>query len=136
MDMNKQMQAFTGSETSDMFVSFDAVAPDEKIKLYSAINAPETRIADMVNKPICLTDVIMVKCKINDRGRSAERDAIRVILIDDNGETYAATSSGITNSVRNIFNIFGTLHFPEGLKVTIEQIKTSNGNTLTMKLMA
>mgnify|MGYP001471862270 FL=1 len=136
MDMNKQMQAFTGSETSDMFVSFDSVAPDDKIKLYNAINAPETRIADMVNKPICLTDVIMVKCKINDRVRSAERDAIRVILIDDNGETYAATSSGITNSVRNIFNIFGTLHFPEGLKVTIEQIKTSNGNTLTMKLMA
>lgn len=136
MDMNKQMQAFTGSETSDMFVSFDPVAPDDKIKLYNAINAPEARIADMVNKPICLTDVIMVKCKINDRGRSAERDATRVILIDDNGETYAATSSGITNSVRNIFNIFGTLHFPEGLKVTIEQIKTSNGNTLTMKLMA
>lgn len=136
MDMNKQMQAFTGSETSDMFVSFDPVAPDDKIKLYNAINAPETRIADMVNKPICLIDVIMVKCKINDRGRSAERDAIRVILIDDNGETYAATSSGITNSVRNIFNIFGTLHFTEGLKVTIEQIKTSNGNTLTMKLMA
>ena len=136
MDMNKQMQAFTGSETSDMFVSFDPVAPDDKIKLYNAINAPETRIADMVNKAICLTDVIMVKCRINDRGRSAERDAIRVILIDDNGETYAATSSGITNSVRNIFNIFGTLHFPEGLKVTIEQIKTSNGNTLTMKLMA
>ena len=63
MDMNKQMQAFTGSETSDMFVSFDPVAPDDKIKLYNAINAPETRIADMVNKPICLTDVIMVKCK-------------------------------------------------------------------------
>ena len=136
MDMNKQMQAVTGSETSDMFVSFDPVAPDDKIKLYNAINAPETRIADMVNKPICLTDVIMVKCKINDRGRSAERDAIRVILIDDNGETYAATSSGITNSVRNIFNIFGSLHFPECLIVTIEQIKTSNGNTLTMKLMA
>lgn len=135
MDMNKQMQAFTGSETSDMFVSFDPVDPGDKIKLYNAINAPETRIADMVNRPICLSDVIMVKCKINDRGRSAERDAIRVILIDDNGETYAATSSGITNSVRNIFNIFGTLHFPEGLKVTIEQIKTSNGNTLTMKLM-
>ena len=136
MDMDKQMQAFTGSETSDMFVSFDPVSPDDKIKLYNAVNAPETRIADMVNKPICLIDVIMVKCKINDRGRSAERDAIRVILVDDNGETYAATSSGITNSVRNIFNIFGTLHFPEGLKVTIEQIKTSNGNTLTMKLMA
>lgn len=136
MDMNKQMQAFTGSETSDMFVSFDPGSGEDKIKLYNAINAPETRIADMVNKPICLTDVIMVKCKINDRGRSAERDAIRVILIDDQGETYAATSSGITNSVRNIFNIFGTLHFPEGLKVTIEQIKTSNGNTLTMKLMA
>lgn len=54
--------------------------------------------------------------------------------MDDNGETYTATSSGVANSIRNIFNIFGTLHFPEGLKVTIEQIRTSNGNTLTMKL--
>ena len=53
MDMNKQMQAFTGSETSDMFVSFDPVSGEDKIKLYNAINAPETRIADMVNKPIC-----------------------------------------------------------------------------------
>lgn len=103
MDMNKQMQAFTGSETSDMFVSFDPVSDEDKVKLYNAINAPETRISDMVNKPICLTDVIMVKCKINDRGRSAERDAIRVILIDDQARltprpppalpTVSATSS-------------------------------------------
>ena len=40
MDMNKQMQAFTGSETSDMFVSFDPVSGEDKIKLYNAINAP------------------------------------------------------------------------------------------------
>ena len=134
MNNNTAMAAFTGTESADMFVSFDANSTEEKIKLYNAINSPDTRIADMVNKPILMTDVIMVKCKINERSTGLERDAVRVIIMDDNGETYTATSSGIANSIRNIFNIFGTLHFPEGLKVTIEQIRTSNVNTLTMKL--
>lgn len=134
MNNNTAMAAFTGSEAADMFVSFDAQTNAEKVKLYNAINSPDTRIADMVNKPICMTDVIMVKCKINERSTGMERDAVRVIIMDDNGETYTATSSGIANSIRNIFNIFGTLHFPDGLNVTIEQIRTSNGNTLTLKL--
>lgn len=77
MNNNTAMAAFTGAESADMFVSFDANSTEEKIKLYNAINSPDTRIADMVNKPILMTDAIMVKCKINERSTGLERDAVR-----------------------------------------------------------
>lgn len=133
---------FSEPSLGDMYASFRPDSMDGKIRLYNAINSPENRIADCINKEITVKDVIVKLVKLAaDRTASAEnweeqdRDGFRVILIDMDGVAYTATSSGIYNSVATIRSIFGDLHFDDGLKVMVQQVKTKNGNTLTLKVL-
>lgn len=116
------------------FVSFDVHSPDDQIKLYNAMNSPEHRLADMINKPIKMVDAILVPCTLVDDETGEASEAVRSIIIDEEGKTYAATATGIMSSLRNMFNVFHTLHFDGGITVTVKQVQVKRGNTLTLVL--
>lgn len=116
------------------FVSFKVESPADQIKLYNAMNSPQYRVADMINKPISMVDAVLVPCQLVREETGEVYDAIRAIIIDADGNTFAATSTGIVSSLRNIYNVFHTLHFDEPLKVTVQQVTVKRGNTLTLKL--
>ena len=116
------------------YISFQVDSSESQVKLYNAMNSPEYRVKDMINKPIYLVDAIMVPCTLADESTGEVYDAVRTILIDKDGHTYAATSTGIMSSVRNLFNVFGTLHFDEPVKVVPIEVRVKRGNTLTLKL--
>lgn len=137
---------FGDQKYGDQFASF---SPDDmagKRKLYSAINAPDSRIVDHINQVIRLTDVVISRVEIaekmvkntpfndDDIGVN-KRGAFRVILIDAGGHSYVATSNGIYNSICTLRNVFGTLHFDEPMELMVKQISTKNGNTLTLALV-
>ena len=116
------------------FVSFKVETPEDQIKLYNAMNSPQYRVADMINKPINMVDAVLVKCQLVREETGEVYDAIRAIIIDADGNTYAATSTGIVSSLRNMYNVFHTLHFESPVKVTVQQVTVKRGNTLTLKL--
>lgn len=142
---NTTICVFNQPNLGQQFTSFHVDTFDEKKALYNAINAPDYRISEFINKRIDMRDVV-INAVVLTAGRDdnvpnawtprgEDQDAFRVIIIDKENKTYTATSSGIYNSVKNIFNIFGTLHFDEPMPVEITQVKTKNGNTLTLTLV-
>lgn len=136
---------FNDTKIGDTYCSFKPDEFDAKIKLYNAINNPDRRVADCINKEIKLRDVVIKAVKLSEeRNRNdnwtevndgKERDGFRVILIDDEGVSYSATSAGIYNSVATIRSVFGQLHFDTPLTVQVNQVKTKNGNTLTLRVV-
>lgn len=136
---------FNDTKIGDTYCSFKPDEFDAKIKLYNAINNPDRRVADCINKEIRLRDVVIKAVKLSEeRNRNdnwtevndgKERDGFRVILIDDEGVSYSATSAGIYNSVATIRSVFGQLHFDTPLTVQVNQVKTKNGNTLTLRVV-
>lgn len=136
---------FNDRSIGDTFCSFKPDSMEGKVRLYNAINNPDMRIADCINKTIKVRDCVIKAVKLSEeRGNAAnwtddtpgkERDGFRVILIDENGTSYNATSAGIYNSVATIRSVFGQLHFDEPLTVEVNQVKTKNGNTLTLKVI-
>lgn len=137
------MKELATINTNDTFMSFAAKTQEDKVNLYNAINVPDYKVSDFINREIMLRDVIIMDVEINrdnsfDRGNfesfEDKRKANRVILIDMNGKSYAATSDGISNSVRTLMNVFGTLHFEDGLKVTVRQVNVKRGSLLTLAL--
>lgn len=142
---NTGICVFNRQDFGQQYTSFKVSTIQEKKALYNSINAPDGRLADHINKVIDIRDVVINtvtltadKSDTSPNGwgnREEDQDAFRVIIIDKDGTTYTATSSGIYNSVRNIFNIFGTLHFDEEMKAEVKQVKTKNGNTLTLALV-
>lgn len=120
--------------SSSFYSSFSAQSIDDKKKLYNALNAPDFKIADCINKEIVISDAVLTPVSLVDDDTGEAREAIRSIIVDKNGKTYNATSSGIHASLKNLLNIFGTLHFDDGLPVIVQQIKTKRGSTLTLTL--
>lgn len=136
---------FNDRSIGDTFCSFQPDSMEGKVRLYNAINNPDKRIADCINKVIKVRDCVIKAVKLSeernnvhnwtDETSGKDRDGFRVILIDEEGVSYNATSAGIYNSVSTIRSVFGQLHFDEALTVEVNQVKTKNGNTLTLKVV-
>ena len=149
---NETLAIFDDASIGTQYTSFSPDSIEGKMTLYNAINSPDNRIADFINTPIMLRDVVISIVKLtkkrNDKeeptpfdeggyahdNENTERLGFRVILIDVDGVSYTATSTGVYNSVKTLRSVFGTLHFEDGLKMLVKQIKTKNGNILTLSL--
>lgn len=118
------------------YISFTAESMEDKIKLYNAINSAKYKISDMINKVINIRDVVLKEVMLVDEKTGEATPQMRSIIIDDKGDTYAATSSGVYSSLTNILTVFGTLHFEDGLKVTVEQKATKRGSTLNLAIVS
>ena len=149
----------------DQYCSFDPSDMAGKIKLYNAINSPDERLGNVVNVPLNIRDVVICKVALSKRYNTEDNDGnkrnksrisekrqdntddnpfedsgnsvgFRVIVIDDEGKSYTATSQGVYNSICIMRNVFGTLHFePQPLKVMVKSIDTKNGKTLTLSII-
>lgn len=100
-------------------------------KFYNAMNNPEFRVADFINKVIRVKDVLVeIRDLINEETGEVDR-VPRVVLIDDEGKGYQATSKGIYGAVKNAYIAFGSAPWDEPLEFTIKQRPTKNGSMLT-----
>lgn len=88
------------------YCSLIAESPEDKAKIYNAMNNPEKRVKDCINEVISLTDVYVesVTCT-NEAGVSTV--CPRVVLIDENGIGYQAVSKGIFSALKKLFGVFG-----------------------------
>lgn len=120
-----------GNQFYSSFVSDDI---ESKRKLYNALNSPDFKVSDCINREITIADAVLTPVALTDERTGEVKEAVRSIIIDTDGKTYNATSSGLHASLRNILNIFGTLHFEDGLPVIVQQVKTKRGSTLTLTL--
>lgn len=146
MGNNESIAVFNDQKIGAQYSSFAPDTMEDKIKLYNAINTPDEQIADFINKEISIADVVIRVVTLTARKNmdadlpqewveaNTDKQGYRVIIIDGDGKSYSATSNGIYNSICTLRGIFGTLHFDTPLKAQVNQIKTKNGNTLTLSL--
>lgn len=136
--MNELMALNVGM--NETFMSFTPETQEDKRKVYNAINNPEFKVADFINKEIRVKDIIAIGVELDSYNgtdnpfNGEKRKATRTILIDDEGRSYSATSDGIFTSVRTLYSVFGTLHFDDPIVVTVKQVKTKKGTLLTLSI--
>lgn len=100
-------------------------------KLYNAMNNPEFRVSDFINKTINVRDVL-IEIRDLTNEETGEIDRVpRVVLIDKDGKGYQATSKGIYMAVKNAYIAFGAAPWTDPLEFTIKQRPTKNGSMLT-----
>lgn len=126
---NNMLQSLVNPKT-DMYCSIKKMdTKEEKMKIFNAINGNGKRIAEMLGKTIMLKDVVAHSIQLMDEQTGEIIDTVRVVLIDDKGESYAGVSAGIMNSLSKIFMIYGEPeNWEEPIKVEIQQKSTRNGN--------
>lgn len=107
----------------------------EDARIFSAMNNPEFRIANFINKKICVTDVLVEIREILNEDTGEIETAPRVVLIDEDGKAYQAVSKGIFNAVRNAFNVFGAAPWDPALEIEVKQVAVGKGSMLTFDVV-
>lgn len=118
-----------------MYMSFPVNSAADRASLYNITSGQSNTIKSMINKPIKLRDVVVMEVDISDGETGEVLRNPRTILIDMEGNAYAATSWGVYRCVQKLNAIFGTLHFDEGLDIMPVEITTKKGFTINLRII-
>ncbi len=103
-------------------------------KFFNALNNPEGRVSDCINQTIKVQDVLIEMRDLTNEETGEIARVPRVVLIDDKGKGWQATSIGIYTVVKNAFYAFGKAPWKPALEFTIKQKPTKNGSMLTAEI--
>lgn len=127
---------------TSMYCSIQGGTHESKVAVFNASNNPKHKVGDYINKVIKVKDVLAEQVMLtkqdedgNDvldaNGDPVMECAPRVVLIDTDGESYQAVSTGIFNALRKAIAIFGAPTWEDGLPCLIKQVKVGRGSMLT-----
>lgn len=107
----------------------------EDAKIFAALNNPEYRIANFINKTLKVQNVLVEIREIMNEDTGEIETAPRVVLIAENGKAYQAVSKGIFNAIKNAYEIFGAAPWEPPLEIEIKQIAVGKGSMLTFDVI-
>lgn len=120
--------------TTSMYCSLQAGTRAERAKVFNASNNPDHKIGDYINKVIMVKDVLAEQIQVTNEETGELENAVRVVFIDDKGESYQAVSFGIFNAVKKAISMFGNPTWDEPLPCLIKQVKVGRGSMLTFDI--
>lgn len=130
------------------YCSIQAEDRASKAKVFNAMNNPDHRVGDFINKTIKLKDVLAEVITMDEKdaddqpvidpetGEAKRTQAIRVVLFDDKGESYQAVSTGIYNAVKKLMMIYGAPTWEDPITVEVKQVSLGKNQMLTLNVVA
>lgn len=113
--------------TGMSYCSFNANTPEGKVSLYTAMNNPTFRVEEKLNCTIALKDVYAEAVQFVSDKTGEVTDSVRIVLIDDEGNSYGCCSKGMFSAVKKLIQVFGAPTWEEPILVQPYQTPTRNG---------
>lgn len=107
----------------------------EDAKIFAALNNPEFRLANFINKTLKIQNVLVEIREIMNNETGEIETAPRVVLISEDGKAYQAVSKGIFNAVKNAYEVFGQAPWDPPLEIEVKQIAVGKGSMLTFDVL-
>lgn len=128
----QEMNIFEQGNQKPAYCSIVAETFEDKAKVFNAMSSPDERLRDHINEVIKIKDVYceIVECENKETGETSE--APRVVLIDTEGKSYQCVSSGIFNSLKRLFTVFGMPTWGQGVPCKVKQISNGERQILTL----
>lgn len=111
----------------NVFSSFAASTHGERTEILRVMTN-SSPLDEMIGKSLALKHFVIQQIEMPDQDTGELRAVPRVILVDADGKSYHAISSGVFSSLKNFVGILGMpSEWPEPLTVTVIQDKTNKG---------
>ena len=119
---------------SESYCSIKGDSREALVAMYNAINSPDHKLSDFVGKKLNIKDISIERVdNMNDETGEMVANA-RVVLIDENGESYTCVSSGIQSAIKKLVSVFGEPTWEPALPVEVQNLSTKKGRkTMTLK---
>ena len=111
--------------------------PASKAAVFNAVNSPDRKVSEYIGEVINLKDIVAHPITLCDENTGEMLDALRIVLIDEDGTSYEAVSNGIANAISRIIQIFGqpeTWEAPIKVKPVQKQTRNGNNKVTTLKI--
>lgn len=108
---------------------------------YNAVQNCDKKIGDFINKELTFRDVYMEKTEVMEKDAKGNptgviQDAVKIVLILEDGTGVVSTSKGILTSLYAMFRIFGTPDtWEEPMTCLVKQIETTKGRTFKLEVI-
>ena len=124
----------TDLNNSESYCSIKGDSREALVAMYNAINSPDHKLSDFVGKKLNIKDISIERVEnMNDETGEMAANA-RVVLIDENGESYTCVSSGIYSAIKKLVAVFGEPTWEPALPVEVQNLSTKKGRkTMTLK---
>lgn len=124
----------TDLNNAESYCSIKGDTREALVAMYNAINSPDHKLSDFVGKKLNIKDISVERVEnMNDETGDMVANA-RVVLIDENGESYTCVSSGIYSAIKKLVAVFGEPTWEPALPVEIQNLSTKKGRkTMTLK---
>lgn len=124
----------TDLNNTESYCSIKGDTREALVAMYNAINSPDHKLSDFVGKKLNIKDISIERVEnMNDETGEMAANA-RVVLIDDNGESYTCVSSGIYSAIKKLVAVFGEPTWEPALPVEVQNLSTKKGRkTMTLK---
>mgnify|MGYP005868490715 FL=1 len=128
----QEMNIFEQGNQKPAYCSIVAETFEDKAKIFNAMSSPDERLRNHINEIIKIRDVYceIVECTNKDTGETSE--APRVVLIDTEGKSYQCVSTGIFNSLKRLFTVFGMPTWEKGVPCKVKQVSNGERQILTL----
>lgn len=119
---------------TEAYCSIKGDSREALVAMYNAINSPDHKLSDFVGKKLNIKDISIERVEnANDETGEMVANA-RVVLIDENGESYTCVSSGIYSAIKKLVAVFGEPTWEPALPVEVQNLSTKKGRkTMTLK---
>ena len=118
------------------FSSMKAESDADRAKLFNAMNNPDERLADCINKQIRAKDLYIevVNCTNEETGEVTA--CPRIVIIDEKGKSYQAVSIGIYSALKKVIQVYGAPTWEKPVVLEVKQITKGNRKMLTLNVVA
>lgn len=124
------------NDETPVYCSAVAETKKQKALLYNAVQNPDGKISEYINKKLTIKDVHLEKTTYTD-DEGVVTDAVKVTLITPDGKGIVCTSKGILRSLYSLFQIFGTPDTWEDddpMIAYVRQVETAKGRTFKLEI--
>lgn len=123
----------TGIGYTDMNLSNRSAA----VAFYNATSNPVNKLKEHVNEVLSLVHVSVECVEVSrDDVPDGKTIAPRIVLITEDGQSYACVSVGVYQSLKRLFTLFGTPDtWTEPVNIKPVLISTKKGQVLSLSLV-
>lgn len=122
-NLNLSLTNPTEEMSNPTFCSFRPESAADRARLYRAMTNPDHKINECINAEIRLIDIFVELVDMTNTETGEVQKVPRCVLFAEDGQTYAATSTGIYNALKRLCMVYGAPHWAEPIPVVIRQLQ-------------
>lgn len=127
IDVSEQSQG-ASVQVAPAWSTISVETYQDKLKITSMLNAAES-LNGHEGEEFDLREVFFKPGVRRGRNGNPDQPCTDTYLLTGDGVVYFTKSEGVSRSVRNILMVIPDLNAPEGVRVKVDSIGLSNGNT-------